>query len=513
MNSFKRAITNIRRTFGKTVLLLLLVFILSSFIMGAISIRSAINSTEANLHRNIPTIVTIHQDIDAWSESIDWSDVDFFDHANIPRMEALTMSHVQEFGALPYVEHVEFATGGTLSSRKLVNFPPNSNEEWEPKFFEINGASRAEILQFEHGLMNLIQGRLFEESDFISGQSKSVAIISEDLANENNLSIGSTIELYELIPFPNESGNFHHNEAYFSDDNNLKIGMEFEIIGLFERPLEEGQYPWDSWALESQFNSIFVPIWAMENLFSQIAEARLSVWDLVDFDPPEWIFNEVIMETDYASSVFFLLKDSNYINSFNLAVEPYLPSEFHYVIDLTSRYANIRSAMGMLQEIANGVLITAIVATILILVLLLTLFLRDRRGEIGIYLALGEKKKSIISQILMEIMVISIVSITLAVFAGRFISNEFSQNMLRNELTALAQDVDLLQAWGEWSPFDAIAMQTSAMSVEEMMEVFDTSLSSATIVLFYAISLGTIIISTVIPVWFVVKLSPKEVLI
>jgi len=50
------------------------------------------------------------------------------------------------------------------------------------------------------------------------------------------------------------------------------------------------------------------------------------------------------------------------------------------------------------------------------------------------------------------------------------------------------------------------------LSVEESLEMFDTSLDAATISTFVGVGTVVILLSTVIPIAYVVKLEPKKVL-
>jgi len=132
----------------------------------------------------------------------------------------------------------------------------------------------------------------------------------------------------------------------------------------------------------------------------------------------------------------------------------------------------------------------------------------------GVYLALGERKGRIVSQILMEVVVTSFIGITLAVFAGHFISDAISGNMLRNALIEDAANQNDDWGWGvmrEWTVFDEIGIPTT-MSIDEMVDAFEVTLGFETIGLFYAIGLGAVVLSTLVPVMYVVTLNPKKVL-
>jgi putative ABC transport system permease protein len=144
--------------------------------------------------------------------------------------------------------------------------------------------------------------------------------------------------------------------------------------------------------------------------------------------------------------------------------------------------------------------------------LLITLFLRDRRHEIGIYIALGEGKGKIILQMLIEVFSVSIVAITLALFAGNALSGLISNQMLEQELLRLEREDNSHFSAGTQVPVELQLFNPGTMSVEELIAAYDTSLDAATIFLFANSALLIIAISTVVPIIYVVRLSPKKIL-
>ena len=289
--------------------------------------------------------------------------------------------------------------------------------------------------------------------------------------------------------------------------------FQFEIVGLFdmvERETELLMRSDSDWVeFERQrdvLNQIYVPNYITEEIrrfrFDSFNEMDGGIRTDEDFVPP--------------IASLFILEDPFYIEDFREAVEPLLP-EFIGIDDLSSAFNDVESSMEIMQEIANWVLWISIGATILILSLLITLFLHDRRYEMGIYLALGEQKPKIVSQILIEVIVVAFVGITLAVFAGNVISSRMSQAMLRN---ALVEEDNVHFGEGVRVGFHILGSSSLEgmgfnfeMTPDEMMEQFDISLNTQVILLIYGIGLAVIAASTLVPVIYTVRLNPKKVLL
>ena len=508
MNFLKRAMTSISRKPGKTVILLLLVFVLGSIIAGAIATSGAINNTEANLRRNMRPIVSLEMD---WQtieeiaiETDEWT-----------QPEQITADLIREIGALPYVSHFDYSIRTSLTSFELERYEPSDGSihwgaENEPTWLDFIGVSRPELIYVEEGIIELVDGRMFTETDVNDlPPHQSVVIVSRDFLETNQLSIGQVITLNNIV---RNDINWESNE-FWSDENIFaQEEYTFEIIGAFDLVSSEVAPNEDDWETEhrvrEQSNWLFVPNavtesasrFMHEKAIAMAAEAG-TLEDLPDGSK----------DFQYLVDNVFVLDNPLEIENFREAAEPLLP-EFWTVTDLSNTFAEISSSMETLQGIAGSILWVAIGTTILILSLLITLFLRDRRHEMGIYLALGEKKSSIISQILLEVGSVAIIGITLAVFMGNIVSSGMSRTMLRNELT---QQEDAL--WGGSITVSVGGSMANMgfgqeMTPEEMLEAFDVSLNVQTILVFYGIGLGTIVVSTLIPVIYIVRLDPKKVL-
>ena len=140
--------------------------------------------------------------------------------------------------------------------------------------------------------------------------------------------------------------------------------------------------------------------------------------------------------------------------------------------------------------------------------LLAILFLRERKKEIGIYLSLGEKKSKVIAQMMIEVLVVSLIAITLALFVGNILSAGISETMLRNDLVA-GRGIDEGVSFGILDQMGVVV----DMPVDEMLAGYDVSLDAQTVVTFYFVAIATIIAATILPMLYIVRLNPKEIML
>jgi len=546
MNFFKRATTSITRRPGKTVILMLLVFILGTITAGAISVRGAIQNTDANLRARMQPIASVSLDWQAWTESeamqqwneLTWQEQDEIwddpDHPLrelIPDQGQLLPEHIRAIGALPQVYFYDFVISSNMESFSLERYSQRNSwrQGWEPEWFRMLGASSTNMVQIDQGAINLLHGNQFTANDLVPGGDQAPILVSQEWANQNGLSIGSTFELYNIVHTVDPDGgvqNQNWSQEMFADDNIWElVGMEFTIIGIFEIPVNEDADPNDHnaiWQHEVSLNTFYVPNWVLEDVNRRTALANIAAAEDAGVEPASWHLDQINNENDddfggMSVTPLFILEDPSDMEEFRAAAYELLPV-YHQIEDMASAFDDIESSMATMDTISFWILWVSIGATLLILTLLITLFLRDRRYEMGVYLAIGEKKSKIVSQILLEVVITSLVGITFAVFAGHFISSEMSRNMLMNELQASREpNNDWMTTGGSviisgGGGFDDIGIPVQEMSISEMADAFQVRLGADTILLFYGVGIGAVILSTMIPVIYVVTLKPKKVL-
>ena len=501
MNLMRRAMTSIKRRPGKTLILLLLVFILGSVISGAIAASGAINRTEANLRRGMRPIVSFDLDEEALMQEWEASGQERFD--------LMTIEMVREIAALPYVEHYDYSLFSEFWTDSLMEVLEHSGgvaigpdgQEILGGWFGIRGTSVAEPLDMREGLVELISGSTFSDVQLTQETHVFPAIISASVAEVNHLNVGSTFTIERTFYRPIMDDDWDRERT--EDDIFAQMIHEFEVIGLFERIYNEEHDPYRRNQLDHR---IYVPNLAAEVIqrFEIDTEFAISAeyWDEEEspFGENPQVFQTVMV-----------LHDANQLESFRTAAEMIIP-DMWYVADLSNSFAEISTSMTTLQEIADWILFVSIGATLLTLSLLIVLFFKDRRYEMGVYLALGEKKIKVVIQMLVEVIVTAFVGVTLAVFAGHFISSTMSSAMLRNELATPTESWDM--GWGGTglNVLTEMGLDNATLTAEEMMDAFDVSLDIGTIGIFYVVGLGAVILSTVMPVIYIVALKPKKVL-
>jgi len=520
MNFLRRSLTGIVRQPFKSGLLLVLVFLLGTVTAGAISIHMAIHNTDRALRHQTPNLMAIGEESTLmWDYFI--NDLDSPERLNRGRV---SVELVQEVGQLPYVRAFDYSAFGSLSSFELRNYIGESlsaflreeAEDWPIGNFWINGTSNENPVQFELGIMNLVEGRTFVEDELVSGDEPVAVLIPERLAQLNHLSVGSSFDLYSFIFMPATPENEIWGVERYEDANIFgKIAREFVVIGIYEIPLS---FDSDGGSLnraqqdaaDTGINHMMMPNWAINEMNIRFRDAFVSAWENSPYEMPFMTF-----ALEHPVGNMFMV-NPEVMPAFREAVEPLLPNQFYRIVDLSGRFEGISSVMATMQDIADWILYASIGATIVIVVLLVTLAMRDRIKEVGIYLALGERKYKIFLQIWVETLLVSLVGISLALILGHFLSDLLSQNMMMENLAAQVAEQNQRSVYTGGTDSAVIArlnIPSPPMTVEEMQAMFDTSLTLEMVGIFYGVSIGVVFVSTLIPMLFVLAMNPKHILL
>ena len=502
MTYLRRAAISIKRNLGKTILLFLIVLILGSVISGAISTNRATENMESNLIDSMLPLAIIQFDWELFQEYNEDPDRFFSD---------LSPELIRQIGALPYVRSYDFYTHTWLFTH-LEEVQPDMDDNividggWRPdedafgRQVRVRGVENPNLIDIEQNLLELVSGRVFTRDEIRSFSA--VAVVSEEFAQLNNLHVGSTFTLRNVIF---EMG----REIMWGGDDLIdnvfaEQSYEMEVIGIF-RPLNLQIMDDDfmnAWMVTEIQNRIYVP-----NTFVEAAR-RFEFDSLLEQDPD--IFGDFDPDDFMMWENFFTLYDPNDFPAFREGVMEIVPPYFK-IVDTANSFMPVLSALDTMKGLTMMVLYIAIGASLLIITLLISLFLRDRRREVGIYLALGERKRKIVSQFLLEIIGVAFLSIVVALFIGNIIATNLSESMLMNDIALEQQRAgEIADPWGD--PFANMGFRTE-VPPEVIADSYDVSLDFITILLFFGVGLGTVLFATVIPMIYVLRLNPKKIML
>lgn len=488
MNFIKRGFLGITRKKGKSLILLAVIFILGNLISGAISIQQATGNVEENIKERLGATATFEMDWMAYEE------LSFEEQENF-MFEQIGVDLIEEVGNTSYVKYYDYSMPTYLTSETTQSYYGEDMIEEDMQFmptgqFQVKGINYAPVLDFAEGKGTLVDGRVFTQDEINNGSS--VTIISKKVAELNNLHVGDTFTL---------DNNIHDYDFETGEET---IGAErdvvLEIIGIFESQLmkedtdEDPNQGMMDWLDIDYQNTIYVPnkVVSAENQF------QMEYYMQQD---PEYaqMVEEEGANFDYYEPIYVLNSHED-IEAFEQEVNPLLPQLYH-VVSSGDHYDNISGPVESMSSLSRYVLIAAIFATVLITGLVVLLFLRDRKHELGIYLSLGEQRGKVIGQILIEVLVVAFIGITLSLFTGNMLADQVSDTLIQADEPSGFNDM-MYPGGGIYSD----------LTTEDVIDSYEVTLDSNYILIFYGVSMLTILISTLIPLVYIVRLNPKKIL-
>lgn len=272
------------------------------------------------------------------------------------------------------------------------NFSPNQNGKMNFKSsssdFSIVGYNSLDAMSdFISGTYKISSGAVFEISS-----SDNSCIISEELAEENSLEVGSN---FTLVNPENES------ETY-----------TFVISGIYADNSESEEFSMFS----QSANKIIVSYNSLKNIVDNSG--------ILSED------EKLSMTTDAT----FILISSDVVEAFETEIKSKGLNEYYSVSTNLSDLEEEISPIKNLDVFASAMLYIVLAVGGVILMIVNMINIRERKYEIGVLRAIGMKKGKVLLQFICEIFIVTIISILIGTVIGGIFSVPVANKMLENEI-------------------------------------------------------------------------------
>lgn len=474
MNFLKRAFLSLARRKGKSLILLIIIFILSNVMAGSIAIGQASKNVERTIKLQLGANATVDLD---WEKMQNWNEEQW------NSMEYVTPEVADKIGSLSYVKYYDYSSEAYINSTTLQQYDPNMVEVPTMSYFPLRGVQYAPIMDIVNGNATLVNGRTFNETEVTNADY--VALISDKVSELNNIFVGDVIMLTNTVSIYNPDGTM----------TETKRDIALEIIGIFTPKVEQSTENNGGWIDYTPFNRIYVPNgvvnaenrWMNEQYAIAYPDSNIKI-DQVYITPT------------------FVLNNPEDVESFRTEAKNFLP-DYYKVTVSSDAYDSVAGPIKFIGSLSNIILYVAIGATILILSLVVILFLRDRKHELGIYLALGESKTKVVAQILIEVVSIALIAISLSLLTGNSIAKSTSQSMMdiRNEITG-----DNGNNGGVI--YRDMGYNGTGVTEDDVLEAYKIEFSWDYVVILYGVGIGTVLLSSIAPMIYILRLKPKKIM-
>lgn len=504
MNFFKRAIYSITRKKGKSLILLVIIFILGNIMAGSVAIKQATENVENNIKTSMGGSATVEFDHEKFFQD---NPTDDYNSSETSMSEA----EAEAIGNLPEVKYYDYNNYISLTSKTLTTYTPEGMDEGvayvDPDagtYFSVMGVQYPKILAIEEGGWK-VTGRTFTDAEIAN--TNPVAVIGSGFAEQNNLSVGDSFVLTQRV------------ENYYIGGNTKSVSVDsipviaerevtLEVVGIYEPELEKSTGTDQTWGMDmtawtnyDRLNGIYVTNGFAKDI-NEFANALLidanadnedfdQAWLMSEYIYPTYILNSPDVAEDFKEKATALLRDYFYVN---------LSSD---------GFEQIAGSLYTMRNLANIILYVAIAATILILTLLIILFLRDRKHELGVYLSLGEKRSRVLAQVFIEIFIVAFVGISASLITGNLVASAVSESMLISQMEADQASASTNKGG---TVYYSATITNSTATEDDILANYEVKLTLSYVLLIYGIGLGTVLVAVVGPMIYIMRLNPKKIM-
>lgn len=406
MNFFKRAWLVTKAKKGRTGLLVLVTSAILIFVLAGLTIKNAANSAVESAKSKAGATVTLSVNREAMmkafkpdsensSDSSESSADSSDDSSAVTSVDLATAKSIAEKDDVASYLFTTTTTATAGDGISAISTSSSSDDTSDSASTDSNQPDRGGMMASGDFTITGVNSTDYV-ADFTSGTSEikkgvgitsdtadNSAVISSDLADENDLSVGDTFTVSTTV-----------------DDTETSYTLT--VVGIYDN---------SSTATTAQMMSNASN--PQNNIYTNLTTA-----------------NTMKGETDTLDSAVYTLSNPKNMDAFVKEIKSDIDTDSYSVTSSDEIYEQMLSPLNNISSIAQNIVILVAVAGAVILTLIVILSIRERRYEIGVLMSLGENRLKIIGQFFTELLMVTVVSLVIASFAGNFVGNALGNQLL-----------------------------------------------------------------------------------
>ncbi len=452
MSLYKRAFLFLIRKKSKTVILLLILTIISTLVLTCLAIGRAADIAAANLRESLGGYFKVESDYSGGA--VGYAD------------DKLVRDVIRNGGINAY--------NGTT-----IQYLMTDGLQLTPGRFTFRGDTKAHMARFlantDSSLHEYFYLRSFSltEGRHIGPDDQFTAVISDVLASNNNLSVGDTFTA-SYLP-----------ESLPAEADEIKTRFDFTIVGLYE--ISSGQTS-ESERAECDIQENFI--------FTDMASLRAMQKNLSGK-----------CTSRYSSGVAFFVEDPRELDGIvgrlsNLAGYDWDGFE---IVKNNKAYNDSAVPLERMTGLITTFLVIIIAVSVVMLSLILVMWMKDRKQEIGILMSVGISKAGIIVQHIAENLIIAVIALLIAWCVSGFVAAR-AGNMLLGSIMEQTQEAESEHLDREiyCDPVEVQEVQT-----EELLSI---RVGVSELAMIVGIGFLIVVLSTGLSSIMVIRMNPNEIL-
>jgi len=327
------------------------------------------------------------------------------------------------------------------------------------------------IMEFVDGDRTIFAGgRMFEADN--------ECVISEEIANLNNISVGDTIHIQSVLPA----------------DNPKKFALT--VVGIYSDKTEEFTNPWIDLQIQMGYAL------SDENRRNEVLTSYETVM------AANW-------ESDYGLTMKteYFLKDPDDLAKFEKEVRSKgLPAS----IDVKINQTDYDAVAGPMRGMKNAVTTFAVVIIILgaiALMLVSFLAIRERKYEVGVLRAMGMEKRKIALGVFAEAVMITAICLVIGLGFGNLGAQGIANGLLAGQITAaVAKQADEAAGGGKYLMAGGQSQTSIEVSKYKPVSDIQVNLGADTLTQIIILALALAAVSSVVGIIIITKYEPLKIL-
>ena len=430
MYIFKNAFINITRNKGRNILIGIIIMVIAAACSITLSIRNSATKIVTAYEEKYDVEATISMDRKTLMESLSQNDSqeDMIEAFN--KIEGLTQEEVDKYGDSKYVKSYYYTYNISMNAKDLTEATDTLMKEttttktetssWQMPFGNMPGpggpsgykggsskkttTKKTEKIynaKADKGAFTVIGYSSYEAmKDFIDGTytitdgevssdfNSNGCVISKELATLNDLKVGDKITL--------------------TNPDNSKLTYELEITGIYEENSSESDET--NRMFSSSANTIITNV----NTISSIKDDDEDM--SVTIDPT------------------YLLVNKDVADRFSEEVKKEGLADYYTVTDNVDIVTSATKSIVNVKTFATSFLLITLVIGAVVLLVINMINIRERKYEIGVLRTIGMRKITLVSQFIIELVVVAFFGLLVGAGIGSLSSVKIANSLLATEI-------------------------------------------------------------------------------
>ena len=210
----------------------------------------------------------------------------------------------------------------------------------------------------------------------------------------------------------------------------------------------------------------------------------------------------------------FILQDEESIEKFTAQLQEKGLSEYYTLNTNLDELENATQSIENVKTFATTFLIITLIIASIVLFVINMINIRERKYEIGVFRTIGVSKFKLTMQFVLELLIVSIIMLSIGAICGTFLSKPIGNSLLKNEIEANQEASEQISNnFGKGGPDHGPMEMNHRGTVEvQTIDKIDAIVDFTVIAQLLGIGLGLTIISSLASMISIQRFSPLTIL-